>query len=309
MTRVLFEPWAMGDALIAASMFLEPLADAVLACHPRWHSLIKDSLGPERAPRLLPVTLPYTDRARSGPLDLGNPSPLLEDARAEVLSIRGDLRDLWAARRLLPGSRIRMRGWTGYLARRVAVADLPYALGLRAVRNRYRAWASLAGVSFPALCEAFRRRQESRRGQDGIVIHVGAQWRAKQYPFAAELKRVLQERGRQVRVLAGPRDPLPRGIEEHETLRAADRTLVEALRESAHVVANDSGPMHLAALLGCRTIVVACVSNLAEWIPPRTEAVISARMPRGYRPHPRYQTDDVLSGWPEPACVAAALEA
>jgi len=100
---------------------------------------------------------------------------------------------------------------------------------------------------------------------------------------------------------------LPEKIVESDVRRVADADLVAALCTARIVVSNDSAAMHLSALLGCRTLVIARTANVAEWIPPATKFIASTDMPRGYRPHPRYNSDDILNAWPNPEEVVRAV--
>jgi ADP-heptose:LPS heptosyltransferase len=84
--------------------------------------------------------------------------------------------------------------------------------------------------------------------------------------------------------------------------------LVEHLRCARYVVTNDSGPMHLAAYLGCQTLALFRGSNVLEWLPPGAEALSSAAAPNGYRPVRGYWSDQVLPGWPSPDEVMKAMK-
>ncbi|MDQ2868931.1 MAG: hypothetical protein M3R59_11080, partial [Verrucomicrobiota bacterium] len=73
------------------------------------------------------------------------------------------------------------------------------------------------------------------------------------------------------------------------------------------VITNDSGPMHVAAFLGCRTTAIVRTSPIEEWAPPGVAIVRSAQTPIGYRPHLRYMSDESLPGWPSVEAVARSL--
>jgi len=66
--------------------------------------------------------------------------------------------------------------------------------------------------------------------------------------------------------------------------------------------------MHLAACLGCQTIVVSRCSNILEWLPPDVMAISSPSAPRGYRPIPDYWSDQVLTDWPSPNEVMTIIQ-
>lgn len=305
--RVFFEPWSLGDVLLAASVLREKPEFSALGCHARWHALLKAALPELNDRQLLTVDLPYTTRMRSGRLDLATSSAdaLPEYCRdiKEVLSIRTDPRDFVAARKIFPNAEIRMSGWIAFVAHYNALVDFPFASGWLRVRNRYRAWAEAAGVPFDQLEAAYRSRQARAPRNGRIAIHVGAQWRSKQYPHVAEMTEILRRKGYTVVVLAGPSDALPERLPRSTVVRVTDASLVDEFRIAEQVVTNDSGPMHLAALMGCRTFAIVGISNIEEWLPPATRYIASDAMPRGYRPHQLYMSDNVVPGWPAAADV------
>lgn len=307
---LLFEPWNLGDALIAASVARLDPDRFVLACNDSWHEPLRLACG---APlRLLPLDLPYVWRSGKRFFSLGESGNLAaafsrdELTRLEVVSIRGDLRDFLAARRIFPAARVRFTGWREFLARKCALFDRPFARGALPVRNRYRAWAEACGLPPDELERGYPTPPPRRPGAP-VVIHVGAQWRSKQYPLVFELSERLEREGREVTILAGPKDPLPPGVPPARVQRPAWPRLVETLRDAELVLANDSGPMHLAAYLGCRTVALSRCSNIQEWLPPGVQALSSPLAPRGYRPLPGYWSDRILSDWPGTEAVMAAL--
>ena len=132
------KPWNMGDALIAAAIALQDPTRLAIACNPHWHPLIR-AAGEGLTPReLLAVDLDYVRRSRTG---RWNPGPLtvIPTAATPVDTIRGDIRDYTAARKLFPNTSIRSNGWLAFTARRSTLLDLPFARGRLSVRNRYRA--------------------------------------------------------------------------------------------------------------------------------------------------------------------------
>jgi len=300
---VLFEPWHMGDAIIAYAIALQDPSRLSLACNPRWHGLLQIISEGMKPPGLFSVELPY----------IGKKKPKLWErtvapeiaACGKVISIRGDIRDYFASRQSFPSAKRRFNGWTAFAARKFAVVDFPFARGWLPITNRYRAWASLAGVEWEKV-EAFYLSEQQLKSRPRILIHVGAQWRSRQYPHVAELAAVLRK-GAEVRVVAAPGDFLPDGIKESEVARAVDGELVELFKAASLVIANDSGPMHLAALLRCRTAVVCRVSAIEQWIPPTAIAVKSPEAPRGYMPDPAYESEEIIRGWPGVQEVSAAI--
>jgi len=296
---VLFEPWSLGDVMIAAAALRELGKPAALACHSVWHPLLRRALSEMPELALLSVDLPYTTRRRASPFDAGVPAQAEKypDIQ-EVLSIRGDLRDFRAARKLFPRARIRMNGWARFFGRKSALVNLPYALELLPVQNRYRSWAGRVGITYERMEATYREKQAQAPANGRVAIHIGAQWRSKQFPNVADLRNAFREKGRDVIILAGPGDLLPPALRENELTRVSDESLVDELRAAAHVITNDSGPMHVAAFLGCRTTALVRTSPIEEWAPPATMIIRAPDIPRGYRPNRRYMSDEILPGWP-----------
>jgi len=293
----LFEPWNMGDALIAASIALQDPTRLVLACNSHWHPLIHAVTDGIASPELIAVDLNYVDRSRTGRWEFGS-LPIISTSATDVATIRGDVRDTIAARKLFPGASIHSTGWFAFAARRSALLDMPYAKGWLAVRNRYRAWASIASVPWQQV-QSFYGQKLPEPASPLVTVHVGAQWRSKQYPHVARLVDLLSNICR-VQIVAAPGDPLPAGIAETDVRRLINQQLVDAFRASSHVVVNDSGPMHLAAILRCRTVPVVRTSGIREWLPPATIPIEAKDTPQGYRPRPEYMSDSVIEGWSSP---------
>jgi hypothetical protein len=301
---IYFEPWGLGDVLIAAATLRERPADSALACKSRWHPLLRAIL--PTGVDLMAVELPYTTNSRRNAFDLGAICPLVTN-HCDVLNIRGDLRDRRAARRLFPAATIRFSGWREFLPHYSRAFDIPYAAGWLTVRNHYRAWAELAGVSFLAVEQAYQQRQSTAPRTGKIVVHLGSSRRSRQYPHLQRLAQLLKAKDFDTDFAAGPNDPLPDGLHEDQIHRLADQAVVDRLRNAEHVITNDSAAMHLAAMLGCRTLVIARVTNIHEWIPPATRFVASPQMPCGYKPDRRYNSDEVLEDWPAPEEVVGKL--
>jgi hypothetical protein len=302
---ILFEPWNMGDALIAAAIALQDPTRLVLACNSRWHSLIRAVSDGIATPELITADLKYVDRERTGRLNFGS-LPLISKSATNVATIRGDVRDTIAARKLFPGASIHSSGWLAFAARRSALLNAPYAKGWLPIRNRYRAWASIASVPWDQV-ERYYERKLPEPATPLITVHIGAQWRSRQYPHVAKLVDLLT-RICPVQIVGGPGDPLPAGIDETDIRRLIDHELVDAFRASSRVIVNDSGPMHLAAILRCRTSPIARMSAIQEWLPPATIPIEAEDAPKGYRPHPNYRSDSVTEGWPSPEDIIHQLQ-
>lgn len=130
----------------------------------------------------------------------------------------------------------------------------------------------------PAPARAAARAWLEARGLgpgQAVVLHPGAGNRAKVWPDFARLARALRREGWPVVVLEGPADgaavaavladagppPLP-------VARDLDLVAVAALlAEVWAFVGNDSGPTHLAAVVGCRTVALFGPTDAAVWAP------------------------------------------
>ncbi len=305
--RAFFEPWSLGDLIIAASALRELAEPPALACHSMWHPLLRGALSEIPELDLLAIDLPYTTRDRTNPFDTGLSNNPVYPHFSDVFSIRGDYRDFVAARKIFPRASVHMNGWVRFLGRKSAVVNLPYSLGLLPVENRYRSWARLARAPIEKIEATYRQRQAEAPVNRRVAIHIGAQWRSKQFPHVVELETALTGQGWTVTILAGPTDSLPSALQEEKVLRVADQNLIDELRATERVITNDSGPMHLAAFLGCRTTALVRTSPIEEWAPPETQIVRSEQTPRGYRPHRRYMSDEILPDWPSIERVSAAV--
>ena len=301
--RILFEPWSLGDAIIAAAAYRLAGKNAAFACNSRWHPILRVLLPTIAQEQLIAADLPYTAKFKTRFQGLSEVRPLNPRIEvAEILSIRGDPRDWIAARKFFPGARIRMSGSFQFFARRSASLDF-VAAHVGNVRNRYHAWAELLGVSKESLYRSFQ--PDFTRPETGpVLIHLGAQWQSMQYPYVVELKRLIEGAGVKVTFLASPGDILPPDLSEKEVFWAVDNAMVEQLKTGRLLIANDSSGMHLAAYLGCPTLAIARISNISEWIPPYVQTINSPSMPKGYRPDRAYVSDIQTQGWPEAKRVA-----
>jgi hypothetical protein len=300
---VMFEPWSMGDAIIAAAVAREDPERFALLCDNRWVELIRMGLPTDSALQIRGVHLPYTVREAKNKYSLPSGLTIPDDISGvkTVFNIRGDVRDRRASRRLFPNAKIRQSGWFGFLARRSAAIDLLVEYGLVKVRNRYKAWCDLTGVPFDSVVGRYEMKSSPLWTK--VVIHIGAQWRSKRYPHVLDLEHELRKHGIETAIIRGPGDPLPFDLSMDLCPEMSGAELIECLRSASVVVTNDSGPMHLAAYLGCNVICIGSVSNLAEWIPPGVCAITSSDIPKGYRPLPNYMSDHAVSSWPPPSAV------
>lgn len=304
---ILFEPWGLGDAVIAASIMRIEQDQYILACNSKWHDLLFAAGIPKKL--MIAVDIAYATGQRKNFYDFNqlnseNFEKTMKDKNIEkVLSIRGDFRDRLVARRLFPKARLKFTGWKEFIFRRNRCLDLPFNSGLIKVRNRYEAWAQITGIPFTLIKNTYANMP--RPDGNKICIHIGAQFKSKQYPFVRAIKDALAERN--VEIIAGPNDPLPEGIVESDIKRLEGVNFVKALKQYNTVIVNDSGPMHMAAFLGCKTVVIARTSNIEEWIPPYVVKVCSPKMPKGYRPNKYYASNTIMTDWPSVEKILEAL--
>lgn len=307
MGRVFLEPRALGDAVIAAAVARAADFPVTVACNPRWHPLLEAGFGPEDGHVSLDaVTATYGRRSPGKDEAATAPSRFDVDT---VYSARGDPRDFLLARRQFPEAEIRFGGWSQFFARHSAVLDALFTAAGARVRNRYEMWASLAGLEFGRVAARYPRWTPLRAGAR-VALHVGAAWRSRQYPAAGALAEALRGRGIAVKLCAAPGDPLPAGVREDEIVRVAGAEAVALFHGADAVVANDSGPMHLAAFLGRPTFFVELVSNPLEWCPPGAAWIAGEGCPTSFRSLPSYCTDEVLDAWPDvPRVLERLMEA
>ena len=303
--RVLFEPWGLGDALIAFAIALQRPGDLAVACQSRWHPVLAANAAVQGlvCPSLLSADLSYVSRNRTNSSIRGlHPAP----RTTLLLSIRGDMRDFRAAREMFPGAKILMRGWVAFAAKRSSVVDLAFAWGLLHVRNRYAAWARITGVPW-AEGERFFGERQPTPNRKTVVLHAGAQWRSKQFPHVAELATELRKEA-EVHIVLGPGDPLPPDVDESEVQRLHDDALVRALCVASCVVANDSGPMHVAAMLRRHTVCVTNHAAMLEWLPPGV-ILVAENAHKGHRATHVRPSDTIFDDWPSAQQVADAVQA
>ena len=115
--------------------------------------------------------------------------------------------------------------------------------------------------------------------QNKIVIHLGAGYPSKRWPASrfAELVRLLGENRLGVPIFIGTRTEKKildtfRGELVHDFLDLTEKTslveLAALLKHADLFVGNDSGPAHLAAMLGCQTILIFSGTNdFRRWAP------------------------------------------
>ena len=140
-------------------------------------------------------------------------------------------------------------------------------------------------------------RERGVRG-DFVVIAPGATCAARRYPAEqyALVAAGLKALGRQVVVVGGPKD-----LAIGETVAAAApgsvslcgqtglAELAALLQRSRLLVANDSGPMHIADAVGCPMVVLYSGTELEEQWRPRTAPARILRRPTACSPCYRFE--------------------
>ncbi|MCX6118971.1 MAG: hypothetical protein NT027_15660 [Proteobacteria bacterium] len=294
-----YEPWGLGDAIIAATVAIHAgkTQKVLLACNSKWHLLLKETFKDELVP-LISVDSNYTSRNSPTTVDLDLKTLRALDPSV-ILSARGDPRDYREIRRIWPGIKVKMNGKLPFLARQIKIIDLFYSMDLTSVKNRYQSWATVSNVNYQLLEERFFTLSKLASSKKKIAIHIGAQWKSRQYPFVSDLRKLLSECGFEITLIAGPHDGLPIGIHEIDVVRCINKDLVQKFQDANLIIVNDSSPLHLASALGRQTLCAARVSNIAEWRPPGCTSICSPIMPKGHWVDKKvYCSDDILDGWP-----------
>lgn len=305
---ILYEPWGLGDAVIAARVASLRPGKYRLACQKKWHSLLEDIF--DNKIDFEAVEPAYTERDRNSAFDFSGTTSntILDRTSIPLYSIRGDIRDWMGAKKLFPNSQRTFTGWFAFFARRISILDFPFHFGIFEIRNRYQAWAKLLKIDWNEVIQdqqekitSFKARQENLDPSSlPVSIHIGAQWKSRQYPHVLELVKKMKEKGIHYQILAGPKDSLPYEVNENLVLRCQGSELLEAIQKSKLFLTNDSGPMHVASAVGCPTFGIARVTQIQEWLPPLGNSIKSPKMPKGYAPDSRYASDAIIEEWPNP---------
>lgn len=295
----------LGDCLIALAAVRALPGSHTFACHSKWIPLLS-SLIPGSDLRFLPVDLPYTTRQGSGLFDISGAPIYRNLSETDLYCVRGNLREFLIAQYVFPEMKHHLTGWRESFARRFSIYDKYLQWRGVGPRNRYLLWAETLDVPFETIAEIYREKKNSRSGK-GVGIHIGAQWRSRQYPHVKELRSLLQSRGVDVKIFGGPGDQAPEGLSDSDIIRVLGTDLVKEFEKLDLAITNDSGPMHLSAFLGVKTLAIARISNIVEWLPPLARAVQSPLMPTGVRADSAYTSDQVVSGWPSPEEIVQTL--
>ncbi len=232
---------------------------------------------------------------------------LIRECEADVImDLRGDFRHILAARIAKPGAWIASLGVTG--GRFLLNTVIPYSSPTHAARRNLEflsLWESVSSdgrtlrlddrIASHELSDPIRQRW-SHHERPRVAIHVGAGTSAKRWPlghwthFIRELVKgsdfdFFWIGDRKARDLAAvlesglEREMKPRFTNLCERLSLAE--LGSFFRECDLLVSTDSGPVHVAAAQGLRTIVLFSGTNRPdEWRPLNENAVVlSHRVP------------------------------
>ncbi len=309
MKTVLFEPWHLGDAVIATSVAELNQKKYTVACNSLWIPILR-LLSPNT--HFLKIDAHYI-LGGGGRFTVACDSELIDSAdyRA-VVSIRGDIRDFLLARRLFGMSKLQFRGWIPFLARRVGWINIPFKYGWMEVENRYRRWCDLLKIDFSLLESAYRKKVQkftsNQMKEKKLNIHIGARWQSRQYPFVLDLKNTLVEHGWNVQILAESRDSYPKGLRNKDIKICVNEELLNELNKRYFLMTNDSASMHIGGMNGNRVVVISRVSDIREWIPPLVTSIRSSLAPLGYMPDISYASNKTLSGWEKPETIIEELE-
>ena len=294
----LFEPWSLGDAIVAASVARVINAEVTLFINSRYRQILEKVLKNYTHIHIAEIDLNYTlkGQGRTFFTEVKKLTPVAETL-SDVYSIRGDFRDNLAAKKLFPQARMHVQGYLGFFARRLAPLDRALVSLNKDPINRYALWADILDVNLDAWRELYKMREPKFDRTPRILIHTGAQWRSKAYPDAAALCAQLRRQNYDAFLAYGPGDPVP-GAEVPSLLMGNSNSIEELLNCDLAVV-NDSAMMHLGALLGCRVLAIGNAGNLSEWLPPHIFHLCAKSMPRGYRPKLQYMSEERLKDWPD----------
>ena len=265
---------AMGDVLhalpaVAALRLVRPELRLDWVVDPRWTPLLKASEGPG----------PVVDRVHLAETRLWSKAPFSAQARRSVFRLRGELRgagfelaiDMQGTlRSAVIGRMARAARLCGYSNPREAGAAWLYGerllrRGEHVVEQGAALLGEATGLALEPVAAELPREASAERWAEQLVgfgrvcvLAASAGWGAKQWPAErfAELAKGLRAKG--FRVLANAAN-----LTDQVTLRLAEASdgaaevvtcdvagLIALLRRTALVVGGDSGPLHLAAMLG-----------------------------------------------------------
>jgi ADP-heptose:LPS heptosyltransferase len=268
---LVFELWRMGDLAIATPFIQAALQDfEVTVLAQPMARFFQQRFWPQA--KLVEFTLPWTAfygkyRLRTWPWR--SLSKLVRDLRREhfdmAVSARWDIREHLLLR--LTGARARL----GYPNRGSQMLLTQSLTRLSRLAHRYDDWwvaAKSAGVALPARKELPGLSKPAPRS---ILIHTGAALAVRVWPLDRYRNLIQRLRAQEftVQVLCDPAQKdwwLQQG--EASVLVPPNLTeLLKLIEQSGVLIGNDSGPGHLAALVGVPTFTF-FGPQLSEWFAP-----------------------------------------
>ena len=303
-----FEPWSLGDAVIATNIAREIDGNVVVFANSKYRLLLTTLLGTNSRVQIKDIDLGYTSRGQGAYFlrDLIQAREINEPFD-EVLSIRGDFRDVLVVAKIFRTLHIRCVGWSGFFLRRIAFLDRLFVLMGGKPLNRYDAWRDI--TSHLPRVKVTSNEATRLPSSNKILVHVGAQWRSKAFPMVSELARRLLTLGYKVVIGYGPGDIEPSDLPpEAQKIFLDDANTVPEFKNADLIVSNDSSPMHIAGFIGARNLVLCNVGNIFEWLPQGAHYLAADDMPEGYLPKANYMSDQTVDGWPSVDAVVNMIE-
>ena len=142
------------------------------------------------------------------------------------------------------------------------------------------------------------------KNQDRIMLHPGAGSRRKRWPMTnfLEVEAMLKSDGLKPEFIVGPaEEDLVAGLQHPDRIVHALTDLLDLmglLNSAGGYIGNDSGPSHLAALLGLPAIVIFGPADPKKWAPVgRNVEIVRPKMAC----HPCFET--VEANCDDPACL------
>ena len=267
---LVIHPGSLGDVLLAAPAVahLRSLGfDPVLAAAPRIASFLAAAGLAAGALDLEALGL--------GSLFAGDPSPAARAALAgheAVVSWMGAADETYRAALGRLGGPVVVAPSRPPAGERRHVAD--HLLATLAPLGPLPAWPPAVRLVPPAADQAWAEGWLAEHGlppAGTVLVHAGAGSLAKAWPGFSGLVRRLTDDGAGVVLSVGPADGEQPGQAAPGRLAVArDLTLGRLAALAARTgafVGNDSGPTHLAALVGCPTVAVFGSTDPARWAP------------------------------------------
>jgi heptosyltransferase I len=335
---------AMGDILHAL-----PAVTALRKMHPgwvidwvvepKWRALLAAEGSTGRDTSAAAPRQPVVDRLHFAATKKWRGAPLADETRAELKSLRADLRavaydtviDLQGAIRSavlarLTGCRRRIgEAEPRERAARLLFTERVITTGAHVIEQDLELAAQIAGddlrytqawLPFDPKAEAWAEELLApSAGRPAVLINPGAGWGAKRWPVEryAAVAQGLIARGCKVLVNAGPgEEPLAEAIAQSTggaatVLNSSLERLIAVTRRIALLVAGDTGPLHLACALAKPVVGIYGPTDPGRNGPFATRAKV-LRNPESKRDHTRRAEPEAGLLTIEPEAVLHAAE-